>query len=101
MVSTYANAQFKYNKVDFYLAGSYTNTQYQREGLFQHEAYENNSFGKGDKVKFNGIGAKALTEHYNEYYDLPTMVTLHLEDANGILPETIAGSYPFLFGDSS
>ena len=59
VISTYANAQFKYNKVDFYLAGSYTNTQYQREGLFQHEAYENNSFGKGDKIKFNGIGAKA------------------------------------------
>jgi len=58
VISTYANAQFKYNKIDFYLAGNYTNTQYQRDGLFQHEAYENNSFGKGEKIKFSGYGAK-------------------------------------------
>lgn len=55
-----ANVQaiFKYNKIDFYLAGSVTNTQYQREGLYQHEAYKDNSFGKGEKQKFNGLGAK-------------------------------------------
>ena len=58
VISTYANAQFKYNKIDFYLAGNYTNTLYQRDGLFQHEAYENNSFGKGEKIKFSGYGAK-------------------------------------------
>lgn len=57
--STHVQALFKYNKIDFYLAGSITNTQYQREGLFQHEAYEDNSFGKGRKLKFNGLGAKA------------------------------------------
>lgn len=57
--SAHAQALFKYNKVDFYLSGSLTNTQYQREGLYQHEAYADNSFGKGRKVKFNGLGAKA------------------------------------------
>ncbi len=59
VISTQAQAFFKYNKVDFYLSGSYTNTQYQREGLYQHEAFADNSFGKGRKLKFNGIGAKA------------------------------------------
>ena len=58
VVGGFVNALFKYNKVDFYLAGNYTSTQYQREGLYQHEAYENNSFGKGEKIKFNGFGAK-------------------------------------------
>ena len=57
--SAHAQALFKYNKIDFYLSGSLTNTQYQREGLYQHEAYADNSFGKGRKVKFNGLGAKA------------------------------------------
>jgi hypothetical protein len=57
--NAHAQALFKYNKIDFYLSGSITNTQYQREGLFQHEAYADNSFGKGKKVKFNGLGAKA------------------------------------------
>jgi len=47
-------------------------------------------------VENNGIGSKILTEHYNEYYDLPTMVTLHLKDDNGLLPETIGGT-PYLY----
>ncbi len=56
--SANVQALFKYNKIDFYLAASVTNTQYQREGLYQHEAYKDNSYGKGEKVKFNGLGAK-------------------------------------------
>jgi len=58
VISATAQAFFKYNKVDFYLSGSYTNTQYQREGLYQHEAFADNSFGKGRKLKFNGLGVK-------------------------------------------
>ncbi len=59
VLTAHAQALFKYNKVDFFIAGSVTNTQYQREGLYQHEAYETNSFGKGEKIKFNGLGVKA------------------------------------------
>jgi len=58
IVSMFAQAQFKYNKVDFFLAVSNTKTSYQREGLYQSEVYEDNSLGKGEKVKFSGIGAK-------------------------------------------
>ena len=58
ILSMFAQAQFKYNKVDFFLAVSNTKTSYQREGLYQSEVYENNSLGKGDKVEFTGIGAK-------------------------------------------
>src|SRR5690606_15098990 len=36
-----------------------TNTQYQREGLFQLETFADNSFGKGDKLSFTGVGTKA------------------------------------------
>jgi len=58
ILSMFAQAQFKYNKVDFFLAVSNTKTSYQREGLYQSEVYEDNSFGKGEKVEFTGIGAK-------------------------------------------
>lgn len=59
VLSGFAQAQFKYNKIDFYASASFTNTQYLREGLFQPENFANNSFGKGDKLTFTGIGTKA------------------------------------------
>ena len=73
----FAQAQFKYNKLDFFVAGNVTKTQYQREGLYKNENqvfYEDildqngdvvgerevldNSSGKGDKLSFTGFGAK-------------------------------------------
>lgn len=61
--SGFAQAQFKYNKIDFYLAGSVTKTDYQREGLYKNGNQQiggfDNSYGKGDKLEFTGIGAKA------------------------------------------
>ncbi|WP_405574200.1 carboxypeptidase regulatory-like domain-containing protein [Winogradskyella sp. Asnod2-B02-A] len=66
-ISGFAQAQFKYNKIDFHLAGNVTKTDYQREGLYKNEnqiSFDNgveldNSYGKGDKLEFTGIGAKA------------------------------------------
>lgn len=58
VLSGFAQAQFKYNKVDFFIAGSYTETDYQREGLYQTQTYANNSFGKGRKLSFGGVGSK-------------------------------------------
>ncbi|WP_044400637.1 carboxypeptidase regulatory-like domain-containing protein [Lacinutrix sp. Hel_I_90] len=68
-LSGFAQAQFKYNKIDFYLGGSVTKTDYQRDGLFKNENQVlrnadgsirvDNSSGKGDKLEFTGIGAKA------------------------------------------
>lgn len=58
VISGHAQAQFKYSKVDFYFAGSYTNTTYQREGLYLNGRHPENSFGKGDKLDFNGFGGK-------------------------------------------
>lgn len=66
-ISGFAQAQFKYNKVDFFVAGSITKTDYQREGLykngnqvyFENGVERDNSFGKGDKLDFTGLGGKA------------------------------------------
>ena len=58
-LTVFSNILFKYEKLDFFLAGSYTNTQYQREGLFDNEANTGNSLGKGDKIGFTGYGLKS------------------------------------------
>ena len=57
-LSGYASALFKYNKIDFYLSGNVSSTDYQREGLYENEANIGNSYGKGEKLTFTGFGAK-------------------------------------------
>ncbi|WP_203256277.1 TonB-dependent receptor [Hyunsoonleella ulvae] len=57
--SGFAQAQFRYNKVDVFMSGSVTSTQYQREGLYQNGAFPDNSLGKGEQLHFTGFGAKA------------------------------------------
>ena len=59
LISGYLQGVFKYKKIDFYLSASYTDTQYQREGLYQNEANADNSLGKGEKLSFSGLGGKA------------------------------------------
>ncbi|WCO01527.1 TonB-dependent receptor [Psychroserpens ponticola] len=60
VISGYAQAQFKYNKVDFYVSASVTNTTYQREGLWEHSRFAGDlSYGKGKELTFTGIGTKA------------------------------------------
>ncbi|TVZ58986.1 TonB-dependent receptor-like protein [Flavobacteriaceae bacterium MAR_2010_105] len=76
IVSAYAQAQFKYNKVDFYLSGRITNTKYQREGLWEHSRFPGNaSFGKGEELSFTGFGAKAGATY--------KISGKHLADING------------------
>lgn len=75
VISGYAQAQFKYNKVDFYVAGSITNTQYQREGIYQNGGFPDNSLGKGEKLKFTGYGAKGGLTY--------KLTGKHLFDLNG------------------
>ena len=59
VLSGFAQAVFKYSKVDFYLGGSISKTDYQRTGLFENGYFVGNSFGKGPKVEFENFGAKA------------------------------------------
>ncbi|WP_242203836.1 carboxypeptidase-like regulatory domain-containing protein [Aestuariivivens insulae] len=60
VISGYAQGQFNYNKIDFYLSASITKTSYQREGLWEHSRFAGEqSYGKGKKISFKGIGTKA------------------------------------------
>ena len=60
VLSGFAQTQFKYNRVDFYVGASVSNTNYQRNGLFENGNYPGNeSFGKGEKQSFTNYGIKA------------------------------------------
>jgi len=50
--------KFTYKTVDFYLAQSFSRSEYQREGLYRNGIYQNNSFGKGSKEIFENFGFK-------------------------------------------
>ena len=50
--------KFTYDKADFYLAQSFSRTEYQREGLYRNGIYANNSFGKGESITFENFGFK-------------------------------------------
>lgn len=57
----FVQAQFKYNKVDFYAAASVSNTSHQREGYYKNGKFANgnDSFGKSEKPTFTNYGFKA------------------------------------------
>ncbi|MDW5289963.1 TonB-dependent receptor [Formosa sp. PL04] len=59
IISGFAQAQFKYRTIDYFIALNINNTKYQREGLFQNEAFQNNSLGKSASLNFIGFGIKS------------------------------------------
>ena len=58
VVDGFLQGQFKFNKVDFYLATSISNTSHQRDGLFQNGGFTDNSYGKSEELNFTNYGAK-------------------------------------------
>ncbi|WP_299367418.1 TonB-dependent receptor [Winogradskyella sp.] len=63
VINAFAQAQFKYNKVDFYVAGSISQTSYQRVGLYENGFFagggNDGSFGESDQLDFTNYGVKA------------------------------------------
>lgn len=59
VIGAFTQAQFKYNKVDFYGAVNVSRTTHQREGLYQNGRFENNSLGLSEKLDFTNYGLKA------------------------------------------
>ncbi|CAM4200816.1 hypothetical protein [Gillisia limnaea] len=54
----FVQAQFKYSKIDFYVAGNLSQTSYQRTGLFQNGSFPDNSLGKSEMLSFTNYGLK-------------------------------------------
>jgi len=57
--NAFAQTQFQYSWVDFYVGANFGQTTYQREGLYENGYYPGEeSFGKGEKLEFDNISAK-------------------------------------------
>lgn len=76
VADAFTQFKFTYKKVDFYLAQSFSKTQYQREGLYRNGIYANNSFGKGSKQNFENFGFKGGLTY--------KITGQHLLDFNGV-----------------
>jgi hypothetical protein len=57
-IDAFTQFKFTYNKYDFYLAQSYTRSEYQREGLYKNGYYPTNSLGKSKKIEFDNFAFK-------------------------------------------
>jgi len=58
VVDGFVQGQFKYNKFDFFLAASASNTTHQRDGLYQNGGFPDNSLGESEELSFMNYGAK-------------------------------------------
>ncbi|SEQ20043.1 TonB-dependent receptor [Flavobacterium urocaniciphilum] len=58
VADAFTQFKFSYKSVDFYLAQSFSRSQYEREGLYRNGIYANNSFGKSGKQIFENFGFK-------------------------------------------
>jgi len=54
----FAQLQFAYDKVDFFVSGNFVNTKHQREGLYRNGLYKDYSLGAGDEQTFNDLSFK-------------------------------------------
>jgi hypothetical protein len=60
VITGFAQAQFKYNKIDFYVGANISQTNYQRNGLYDNGNFPGaRSFGKSEKLDFSNYGIKA------------------------------------------
>lgn len=69
VISGFAQAQFKYNKIDFYLGANISQTSYQRNGQYENGFFPGSgnqsnfgdisSYGKSEKLEFSNYGVKA------------------------------------------
>ncbi|WP_179344471.1 TonB-dependent receptor [Winogradskyella ursingii] len=79
VVSAFAQAQFKYSIIDFYVGANVSQTKYQRTGLYENGFFRgggnDGSFGESDKLDFSNYGAKAGFTY--------KITGKHLVDVNG------------------
>ncbi len=71
VIDGFTQFKFNYRKFDFYLAQSFSRTEYQREGLYRNGIYADNSYGKSGKMTYENFGFKGgLTYKINGRHSL-------------------------------
>ena len=58
VVDAFTQFKFSYKKFDFYLAQTFSRSEYQREGLYRNGNYADNSKGLSKKATFENFGFK-------------------------------------------
>jgi hypothetical protein len=58
VVNGFTQFKFTYKKADFYLAQTFSRSEYQRDGQYKNGIYANNSFGKSKSLVFENFGFK-------------------------------------------
>ena len=76
VADAFTQFKFTYKKTDFYLAQSFSRSEYEREGLYRNGIYANNSFGKGTKQIFENFAFKGGFTY--------KITGQHLLDFNGV-----------------
>ncbi|CAM4429718.1 TonB-dependent receptor [Flavobacterium terrigena] len=76
VMDAFTQFKFSYKKTDFYLAQSFSRSQYEREGLYRNGIYANTSFGKSGKQIFENFGFKGGFTY--------KITGQHLLDFNGV-----------------
>ncbi len=57
-IDAFTQFKFVYKKVDFYLAQSFSRSEYQRDGLYKNGYYSTNSYGNSAKKVYDNFGFK-------------------------------------------
>jgi hypothetical protein len=85
----FSEFKFSFPKTDFYLAQTFSTTNYQRDGLYKNGIYQTNSFGKSERVKFENFGFKAGVTYKFSGRQLLTFNAAHLTK-----PPTVRTVFP-------
>lgn len=59
VIDAFAQGQFQYKKIDFYVGGKISSTNYQRNGLYENGRFPGDrSYGKSEKLNFTNVSFK-------------------------------------------
>lgn len=96
-LDAFTQFKFVYNKVDFYLAQTFSRSSYQREGFYKNGYYPSNSLGKSKKITFDNFGFKGGMTYKltgRNFIDLNGIYMTKAPNAKDIFPNARVNNSP-------